>query len=144
MDSWKEIAFHGEKLNTHQGALYIDLVAEAVCKYGSKYMLNMDETSVRINNGSAKTLAPIGLEEIVIDAKRNDKECFTAIGTCTYYEVKKMIILTKGTEKTCPKFKAGKDSEFWPTNNQNGWVNEEIMIQYLLKRRKMFSDIRLF
>lgn len=55
-----------------------------------------------------------------------------------------MIILTKGTEKTCPKFKAGKDSEFWPTNNQNDWVNEEIMIQYLLKRRKMCSDIRLF
>lgn len=33
----------------------------------------MDETSVRINNSSTKTIAPIALDEIVIEGKKNEK-----------------------------------------------------------------------
>ena len=120
-------------------SLYKDLVAEAVCKYGWDYVFNMDETSVRINNGSTKTIAPIALDEIVIEGKRNEKECFTAIGTSTRNGLKELILLTKGTEKSCSKYftddemkkKKKKKFEVWPTNNQNGWVNEEIVLRYL-------------
>ncbi|KAK8895124.1 hypothetical protein M9Y10_023566 [Tritrichomonas musculus] len=64
----------------------------------------MDETSVRINNGSTKTIAPIALDEIVIEGKRNKKEWFTAIGTSTRNGLKELIWLTKGTEKSCSKY----------------------------------------
>lgn len=89
----------------------------SVCSYTWDYVL--------------RTIAPIGLDEIVINAKRNDKECFTAIGTCTRNSIKKLIILTKGTEKSCEKFKANKNIEVWPTYNENGWINEDIMLRYL-------------
>lgn len=122
-------------------SIYLDIVADAVCKYGWEYVFNMDETSVRINNGSTKTIAPIGLDDIVIEGKRNEKECFTAIGTSTIYELKDLILLTKGTEKSCAKFngedgkqrksKKKSDIEVWPTNNDNGWVNEEVVLKYL-------------
>lgn len=122
-------------------SIYLDILADAVCKYGWEYVFNMDETAVRINNGSTKTIAPIGLDDIVIEGKRNEKECFTAIGTSTIYELKDLILLTKGTEKSCAKFngedgkqkksKKKSDIEIWPTNNDNGWVNEEIVLKYL-------------
>lgn len=130
--SWRKAHYSRRaSIDNDYASLYINLVAEAVCSYTWDFVFNMDETSVRINNGSIRTIAPIGLDEIVINAKRNDKECFTAIGTCTRNNVKKLIILTKGTEKSCAKFKANKDIEVWPTNNDNGWVNEEIMLRYL-------------
>lgn len=45
-------------------------------------VFNMDETSVRINNGNDKTIDPTGTEEIIIISEKDNKECFTAIGTC--------------------------------------------------------------
>lgn len=55
-------------------------------------------------NGSTKTIVPIALDEIVIEGKRNEKECFTAIGTSTRNDLKKLIFLTKGKEKSCSKY----------------------------------------
>ena len=50
-----------------------------------------------------KKIAPIGLEDIIIGEKRNEKEYFTAICTSTIYELKNLLLLTKGTEKSCTK-----------------------------------------
>lgn len=130
--SWRQAHYaRRAAIDNEYAALYIDFVAEAVCKYSWNFVFNMDETSCRINNGSKRTIAPIGLDDIVINAKRNNKECFTAIATYTRNEIKKIIILTKGTEKSCAKFKADHDVEVWPTNTKNSWVNESIMIRYL-------------
>ena len=52
----------------------------------------MDETSVKINNGSIRLFVPIRTQEVVVDAHRNSKECFTAIGTISVSERKPLII----------------------------------------------------
>lgn len=59
------------------------MVAEAFCKYRENLVFNMDETSVKLNNGSNKSFVPINTKEVVVDAKRNAKEYITAIVTCT-------------------------------------------------------------
>lgn len=103
--SWREAHYARRcAIDNEYVSIYLDLVAEAACKYSWEFVFNMDETAVRINNGSTKTIAPIGLDDIVIEGKRNEKECFTAIGTSTLYELKNLILLTKGTEKSCEKF----------------------------------------
>lgn len=45
---------------------------------------NMDETSDMINKGSSKAIAPVGTEEIIIPGDKNEKECFTFIGSCSF------------------------------------------------------------
>lgn len=55
-----------------------------------------------------------------------------------------MILLTKGTEQPCLKYfydeeKKNKSFEVWPTNNKNGWVNEEIVLKYLKHLHKNWS-----
>lgn len=52
-------------IDNDYASLYINLVAETVQSYSWDYVFNMDETSVRINNGSTRTIAPIGLDEIL-------------------------------------------------------------------------------
>lgn len=41
----------------------------------------MDETSVRDNNRSDKTIAPVSAEKIIIPGDKYEKECFTCIAT---------------------------------------------------------------
>lgn len=109
---------------------FIDSLADAIVKYTRKYVYNMDETSVHINNGSLKTIAPIGLEKVIFEGSRSEKECFTAIATINFNEKFPLILLGKGkTDACCAKFRAGKKAEAWPS--KKGWVDEEIMIQYL-------------
>lgn len=111
---------------------YLRLVAEAFCKYGEDLVFNMDETSVRINNGSTKSFVPINTKEVIVDAKRNAKECFTAIGTYNIKGCKPLILLTKGkTEASASKFRITDSTEVWETGNQQGWMNEAIMLKYL-------------
>lgn len=45
------------------------------------YVLHMDETLILFQKSSKKVIAPIGLEEVIVDCQKNDKECFTALGT---------------------------------------------------------------
>lgn len=109
---------------------FIQKVADAVLKYTRKSVYNMDETSVRINNGTLRTIAPVGLEKVIFEGSRSEKECFTAIATITYNEKLPLILLAKGkTDACCSKFRAAKRAEAWPS--KNGWVDEQIMIQYL-------------
>lgn len=90
----------------------------------------MDETSVRRNNGKTRAIAPIGTEKVIIDGIRNEKECFTSIGTCNRFEKFPLIILGKGKTDAClSKFRAGDKAEVW--KSVKGWVDEDIMIQYL-------------
>ena len=48
-----------------------------------------------------------------------------------YWYKKKSIILAKGSDKSWCKFLGGKNVEVCPTNNQNEWVTEIIMVKYL-------------
>lgn len=63
-------------------ANFLKTLSKAIRKYGWSMVFNMDETSVRINNGNDKTIDPTGTEEIIIISEKDNKECFTAIGTC--------------------------------------------------------------
>ena len=67
------------------GNIYI---ASAIALYDENLAFNMDETSCRINNGSKQSLAPIIWEKAVVGARRNSKECFTIIDTCSLEEKK--------------------------------------------------------
>lgn len=114
-------------------SIYINQVAHAINDYGWEFVYNMDETSVRTNNCSKRTLAPKGSQKVIVDKKVNDKETFTMIGTINRYKCFKPIILSKGKDEQIAKakFQLGKDAEVWVTNTQNSWTNEEIMIRYL-------------
>ena len=91
-------------------------------------VFNMDENSVRINNGGDKTIAPTGTEEIVITSEKNIKECFTAIGTCSRHQKYDLIVLGVGTTFQCCR-KFGAHAQAWPS--LSGWVDELMMVQYL-------------
>lgn len=109
---------------------FLNQLASAIIKYKWKRIYNMDETSIRINNGSLRTIAPIGVEKVVIQGSRNEKECFTSIATCSRYKKYPLIMLSKGkTEACCTKFRTSKNSEVWPS--LKGWVDESVMIHYL-------------
>lgn len=41
----------------------------------------MDETLNLFQKSSEKIIAPIGLEEVIADCQKNDKEWFTVLGT---------------------------------------------------------------
>ena len=89
-------------------------LARAITKYGYDYVFNVDETSVRISNSFTRTIAPVGLEQILINADVKEKECITAIGTCSRQKTYPFIIVTKGTtERSCAKFKIREDTEVW-------------------------------
>lgn len=117
---WRKTGYHGEKIHyscrtsfeNDYASLHINLVAETVCFNIWDYVFNMDETSVRINNENIKTMTPIIIDKTVINAKRNDKECFTTIGACTRNSIKKLIIQTKCTERSCEKSGANKILKF--------------------------------
>ena len=88
----------------------------------------MDETSVRINNGSNKTIAPVGTEEIIIPGDKNEKECFTCIGSCSRFQKFDLIVLGVGTTDLCCR-KFGTNAMAWPS--MGGWVDELTMVRYL-------------
>lgn len=107
-------------------------LARAITKYSYNYVFNVDETAIRISNSSKRTIAPIGMDEIVIEGNVNDKECITCIGTITRENRFPFIIITKGkTEKSCQKFKIRGDTQVWPSGTNKAWMNENIMLKYL-------------
>ena len=72
-------------------------LAISITKYSYDFVFNVDETAVRIANSNTRTVAPIGMDQIIINTDVNDKECITAIGTCTREKTFSFIIVTKGT-----------------------------------------------
>mgnify|MGYP001031493245 CR=1 FL=1 len=109
---------------------FLEQLAAAVVKYTWQNVYNMDETSVRINNSKMRAIAPIGTEKVIIDGVKNEKECFTSIGTINRYDKFPLIILGKGKTQAClTKFRAADKAELWPS--KNGWVDEEVMLKYL-------------
>ena len=107
-------------------------LARAITKYGYNYVFNVDETVIRISNSSKRTIAPIGMDEIVIEGDVNDKECITAIGTITRENRYPFIIITKGkTERSCKKFKIRGDTQVWPSGTDKAWMKEQIKLKYL-------------
>lgn len=64
-------------------------------KYGWACVFNIDETSVRVYNGSVLTIGKISSFDISVDGKRDDMECFTAIATCTTEKTYQLILLNK-------------------------------------------------
>ena len=120
------------KIDQTYAKIFVNQVARAILKYGWNKVFNVDESSVRINNGSKTSIAPIGTETVVVDKDRNDKECFTIFGTCNINEGLPLIIVSKGkTNKSKLKFKVGKNTKIILSQNQNGWTNEAVMLEYL-------------
>lgn len=113
--------------------IFLEQVAYAVIKYGWERVFNMDETAVRVNNGSVLTIGKIGTLDISVDGKRDDRECFTAIATCTKEKTYPLILLNKGehSKRFEPILRAGDGTLVWNTGTNNGWVNENVMLDYL-------------
>lgn len=106
---------------------FIKKLAKYILEHGWECVYNMDETACRINNGSRKAVAPIALEVIEVDAKRNEKECFTVVATCTKNSTLPLIILKRGmstkVKSVSSKIRSGNKAEIWPTMNKQGWMN---------------------
>lgn len=113
--------------------IYLNQVAYAVTRYGWNGVYNVDETSVKINNGSTRTVTEVGSENVIVGAERNEKECFTVIGCCTLIKCHELVIVTKGTtDRSKLKFQIGtNEPKILLSKNRNGWTNEEVMLEYL-------------
>ena len=107
---------------------FLTSLVSAINAYGWAMVFNMDEASVRVNNGNDKTIAPVGAEEIIILGDKNEKECFTCIATCSKLRKHELIMLGVGTTDLCCR-KYGKNAMTWPS--LGGWVDEMTMICYL-------------
>lgn len=114
---------------------YIYKLAKYVVEHGWNCVYNMDETACRINKGSTRAVAPIGLECIEVNAKRNSKECFTVVATCTRYKKFPLIILKKAmkekVKQVTSKIRGAGKTLIWATFNKQGWMNETVMLRYL-------------
>lgn len=109
---------------------YLRQLAEAIIKYGWERVYNLDETSVKINNGNLRTIAPVGTEKVIFEGVRNDKKCFTALATCSRFKKEPLIILGKGKIDAClSKFRKMNKAEVW--KSAKGWVDEDVMLKYL-------------
>ena len=133
--SWRHGHFARRgKIDPTYVKIFLNQVAHAAVTYGWNKVYNIDETSIRINNGSTKTVAEIGTENVIINKDRNEKECFTAIGCCTFNQCQPLVIVSKGkTDKSKLKFysKDAKEPKILLSKNTNGWTNEEVMLEYL-------------
>ena len=131
--SWLKALFSlRNKIDPTYVKLCINEVARTVAMYGWNSVYNVNETSIRINNGSSKTVAPIGTEYVVVDQARNDKECYTTIATCSRTELLPLIIVSKGkTDQAKVKFQVGDKTEIILSENNNGWTNEQVFLKYL-------------
>lgn len=136
--SWRKAHFaRREKIDKTYVKIFINELARAVVLYGWNRVYNIDETSIRINNGSMRTVAPIRMEEVIVDKARNEKECFTAIGCCTRCEALPLVIVSKGkTDQSKLKCNVDNKETILLTKNSNGWTNEDVMLQYLEFFRK--------
>lgn len=136
--SWRKAHFARRgKIDKTYVKIFINELARAVVLYGWNRVYNIDETSIRINNGSMRTVAPIRTEEVIVDKARNEKECFTAIGCCTRCEALPLVIVSKGkTDQSKLKCNVDNKETILLTKNSNGWTNEDVMLQYLEFFRK--------
>lgn len=78
---------------------FIKKIAKYLLEHDWEPVYNMDETACRFNNRSRKAVAPIE-----VDAKRNEKECFTVVATYPKTSKLLLIILKRGIvnkSKTC-------------------------------------------
>lgn len=140
--SWRSAHFARRgRIDLTYASIYINIIAHAVNKYGWSYVFNMDETAIHIQNSSKKTIAPKGSEEVIVDCQRNDKECFTVLGTITKERTLPLIFLSKGSDekRAREKYNVKKNVEVWCTNTDNCWTNEEIMIRYLKHVHSKFA-----
>ncbi len=112
--------------------LYIIKLAQSIIKFGFTYVYNLDETSICVVNNSTRTVAPIGMDQIIINSTANIKECFTAIGLCSRIQTFPLVIITKGTtERCCQKFNIREPTQVWMSGNDKAWMNEDVMLRYL-------------
>lgn len=102
----------------------------------------MDETIIRVVNGSRRTVAPIGVDQITINTEANSKECFTCIGYTTIDKTYPLIIITKGsTNRSTLKFKVRGETKVWPSGTQQAWMNEELMLRYIKHLTEHWSKV---
>lgn len=76
---------------------FISSVVIALNTYRWKLFFNINETSVMINNRRNITFSPLGIEDTIIIWNKNEKECFTCIGSCSRYKKYDLFVLSMGT-----------------------------------------------
>lgn len=112
---------------------YRDDVFNAIMRYGSKNVYNMDETSWGLVPHDDKVWAVTGSDEVIFDVSKNypNKARFTAIATINA-NGDKMPLITVAKGKTVRCEKAFKNIlGHVVTHTTNGWSTESLMIAYL-------------
>lgn len=108
-------------------------VNEAIKQHGEKLVYNMDETSVPLYIAPRKIISEINSRRAVFHMPVCEKKSFTVMGAVRA-DGEKLIpwLIAKGkTEIVEQKFKGVVPDAFVFKHSPNGWVNEEIMLDYL-------------
>ena len=129
---------HSEKrteVHDDEVDLYLNLLADAIVRYGVNRVLNMDETHIKTFASQDKTIALKGQETIKLNDDGKDlKEGTTYIGTICYNpEIKfPLVIIAKGETKACEqKYKSSDSEEDYIIHSDSGWNDSYTMDQYL-------------
>ena len=120
----------------------IDLV---LMQFPPSLVFNVDETCWRLINGTLKTLARTGAEEVQVMAKATKKTDVTAIACCSLDGARLPLwVLAKGKTRQCEdKFRNAEqlqsviDHKIFVDHSPTGWSTADVMMRYLtwLKER---------
>ena len=79
-------------------------IFDDIAKYEIVHLGNMDETHIRLDNSPRSVIARRGQDGVIVyRSLKNEKEGFTAIGTCTSVKKFPLIIIVKGKKNKCTK-----------------------------------------
>ena len=115
--------------------MYLNLLADAIIRFGVNRIYNMDETHIKTFASQDKTISLKGQETIKLnDEGKDPKEGTTYIGTICYNpEIRfPLVIIAKGQTKSCEqKYNSSESGEYFIIHSDSGWNDYYTMDQYL-------------
>lgn len=121
-------------LNQEQVQVFKAQMRNVVANYPPENIINMDETSFQLLKDQNRAYARVGSDQVNGFSGTDLKLCFTAIGGITMSGEKfPFWLIAQGTTNAChQQFGFYADSEECiVTHSPSGWMNENIMVEYL-------------
>lgn len=112
---------------------YLSKLKSASTTYGDDHIFNMDETSVPFFIPPRRVIGIRGQSETHYEIPCNKKSCFTVMATISKNGSKlpPWIVEMGKTKFVENKFAEFNENQFITSHTKNGWVTEEVMLDYL-------------
>lgn len=136
------------KVEDEQIAKFYSDCQQLFLDYGEDNVINMDETCWRVIDKPLRTAAPKGADGIKSKFDVDEKMCISAIATISAKGRKfPLWVICKGKTDRChqrilddPQLRKAVDrEELVVTHSENGWMTEEIAVQYFIWLRQQIQ-----